>query len=85
MWIKTHRCFVRMKDPYLIDASSPSTYKSRHKKGYNKVKDSTEHTTKYRSKGNPTIKPWWARPKTQHQAPTLSSTDKTFSQNGHRV
>ena len=31
MWIKTHRCYVRMKDPYLIDASS-STYKSRYKK-----------------------------------------------------
>ena len=29
MWIKTHRCLVCMKDPKLINASSPRTYKSR--------------------------------------------------------
>ena len=28
MWIKTHRCLVCMKDPKLIKASSPRTYKS---------------------------------------------------------
>ena len=32
MWIKTHRCLVCMKDPKLINASSPRTYKSRYKK-----------------------------------------------------
>ena len=32
MWIKTHRCLVCMKDPLLINASSPRTYKSRYKK-----------------------------------------------------
>ena len=26
------RCLVRLKDPELIDVSSPSTYKSRYKK-----------------------------------------------------
>ena len=31
MWIKTHRCLVCMKDPSLIKASSPRTYKSRYK------------------------------------------------------
>ena len=35
MWIKTHRCLVCMKDPLLINASSPKTYKSR----YNLFKD----------------------------------------------
>ena len=28
MWIKTHRCLVSMKDPLLINASYPRTYKS---------------------------------------------------------
>ena len=32
MWIKTHRYLVCMKDPLLINASSPRTYKSRYKK-----------------------------------------------------
>ena len=32
MWIDKHRCLVCMKDPYLINASSPRTYKSRYKK-----------------------------------------------------
>ena len=32
MWIKTNRCLAHMKDPYLIDVSSPSKYKSRYKK-----------------------------------------------------
>ena len=32
MWIKTHRCLVCMKDPLLINASSPRTYESRYKK-----------------------------------------------------
>ena len=30
MWIKTHRYLVCMKDPYLINASSPKTYQSRY-------------------------------------------------------
>ena len=32
MWIKTHRCLVCMKGPYLINALSHRTYKSRYKK-----------------------------------------------------
>ena len=32
MWTKTNRCLIRMKDPYLIDASSPSTYTSTYMK-----------------------------------------------------
>ena len=32
MWIKTHRYLVCMKDPSLINASSPRTYKSRYNK-----------------------------------------------------
>ena len=32
MWIKTHRYLVCMKDPQLINASSPKTYKSRYNK-----------------------------------------------------
>ena len=39
MWIKTHRCLVCMKDPYLINASSPRTYKSRYKRRQSKDKD----------------------------------------------
>ena len=27
-----YRCLVRMKDPTLIDVSSPSTYRSKYKK-----------------------------------------------------
>ena len=32
MWIKTHRYLVCIKDPKLINASSPRTYKSRYNK-----------------------------------------------------
>ena len=32
MWIKTHRYLVCMKDPQLINVSSPKTYKSRYNK-----------------------------------------------------
>ena len=33
MWIKTHISSVRIGDPEHIDASSPSTYKSRYLRG----------------------------------------------------
>ena len=32
MWIETKRCLVCIKDPQLINVSSPSKYKSRYKK-----------------------------------------------------
>ena len=32
MWMKTHRYLVCMKDPKLINASSPRTYESRYNK-----------------------------------------------------
>ena len=38
---------VHMKDPQLTHDSSPSTYKSRHKRRSNNAKDSTVHTTEY--------------------------------------
>ena len=34
---------------------------------------------------NPTVKPWRARQQTQHQAPTISSIDKSLNRNCHRV
>ena len=45
MWIKTHRYLVCMKDPLLINASSPKTYKSRYNKGISKDRDSTVNKT----------------------------------------
>ena len=62
------------------DVSSPSTYQSRYmyKRRLNYDEDSTLHTTAYQSKRNPTIKPRWAQPKTQHQTQTLSSIDKSI-------
>ena len=52
MCIKTNKCLVRIKDPKLIDGSSPSTfkYKSRHKKRLSKDKEATVYTTEYPSK-----------------------------------
>ena len=32
MWIKMDRCLARMKDPLLIDKTSPFKYKSIYKK-----------------------------------------------------
>ena len=32
-WIKTNRCLVHVKDPWLIDVLSPSKFKSRYKRG----------------------------------------------------
>ena len=43
------------------------------------------HTTEYRSKRNPTVNPRLARPQTQHQAPAISSIDKSLSRSRHRV
>ena len=43
------------------------------------------YTTEYQSKRNPTAKPRWARPPTQHQALTLSSIDKSLRRSCHRV
>ena len=52
----------------------------------NRDKDSRVYvyTNEYTSKKNPTVKPRWAQPQTQHQAPTLSSIDKSLSQNRRR-
>ena len=47
--------------------------------------DSTVHKTEYRSKRNPTGKPPWAWQQPKHQAPTISSIDKSSSRNRHRV
>ena len=45
----------------------------------NKDKDSTVHTTEYRSKRNQTVTPWWAWQQTQHQVQTLSFIDKSLN------
>ena len=55
MLIKTHRYLVCMKEPLLINALSPRTYKSRYKIEKIKDNDSTLNKTEYRSKRNPTI------------------------------
>ena len=86
MWIKTQRCLVRMTDPHLVDASSPSPYKFKYKNGDKKDKYSTVHTTEYWSKRNPTVEPRWPCPKTIHQASALLAIDKFFlSRNRRRV
>ena len=54
------------------------------KRRWNKEKCSTVYTTVYQSKRNPTVKPRWAQPQTQHQAITLSSIDKSLSRNRQR-
>ena len=40
-------CLVCVKDPWLIDVSSPSKYKSRLKKRWNKDKNSTVNSSEY--------------------------------------
>ena len=62
MWIKTHRCLVRMKDPLIIDTSSPSKYKLGVKRRLNRY--------------NPRLKQRWAWLETWHQATNFSFTDK---------
>ena len=47
------------------------------KRRLSKDKDSTVNKTEYQSKRN--------HPKPKHQAPTISSIDKSFSWNRHRV
>ena len=48
-------------------------------------KDSTVNKIEYRSKRNPTGKSRWAWQQSTHQAPTISSIDKSLSRNRHRV
>ena len=55
------------------------------KRRQNKDKDSTVYTTEYRSKRNPTVKPQWAQLQTQHKVLTLSSIDKSLSQNSYSL
>ena len=43
------------------------------------------NTTDYRSKRNPKGKPRWAPQQPKHQAPTISSIDKSLSRNRHRI
>ena len=50
-----NRCLVRMNDRKLIDASSPSKYKSRYKRRCKKNNDSTVYTTEPWSKRNPIV------------------------------
>ena len=84
MWIKTHRYFVCMKDPYLINASSPRTYKSRYKKG-DKAKIRTQQLIKLNTRANEIQQVNPGRPHKQptHQAPTISSIDKSLSRIRH--
>ena len=44
-----------------------------------------ELSPEYWSKINPTIKPWRNRQQTHHQAPTISSIDKSLSRNLHSL
>ena len=47
-----------------------------YKKKINKDKDSTVHTTEYRSKRNPTVKPRWVRHQTQrHSGGTIIESE----------
>ena len=85
MWIKTHRYLVRIKEPYLINASSPRTYKSRYNKELKQRKGLTVNKTEYQSKRNPTGKPLWARQTAKASGHTISSIDKSLSRNRHRV
>ena len=55
------------------------------KRKQSKDKDSTVHNTEYRSKRNPTGKPGWAWKQPKHQAPTISSMDKSLCRNRHRA
>ena len=55
------------------------------KRRLSKDKDSTVNKTEYRSKRNPTGKPRWAWQQPKHQAPTISSRDKSLSRNRHGV
>ena len=50
-----------------------------------KIRTQQYKETECQSKGKSTVKPWMFWPKTPHQAPTLSSTDKSLSRNRHRA
>ena len=47
--------------------------------------DLTVNKSEYQTKRNPTGKPRWADKQPKHQAPTISSVDKSLSRNNHRV
>ena len=85
MWIKTHRYLVCMKDPLLINASSPKTYKSRYNKEIKQNKDSTVNKTECRSKRNQQVNHGGPDKQPKNQAPTISSIDKSLSRNRHIV
>ena len=48
------------------------------KRRENKYKDSRVYTPEYRCERNQTVKPWWARLQTQHQALTLSPIELVY-------
>ena len=85
MWIKTHRCLVCMKKNNLSMHHLLEQINQDMKRRYSKDKDSTVNKTEYQSKRNPTGKPRWAWQQPKHQAPTISSIDKSLSWNRHRV
>ena len=71
MWIKTYRYLVCMKDPLLINASSPKHINQDKSRRKSNDKDSTVNKTEYQSKRNPTGKPWWARQTAKASGPYL--------------
>ena len=73
MRIKIQRCLLRVKDPQLIDASSPSTHKPRYKK---EIEQGQGLNNMQLNNGANKI---------EHQAPTLPSIDKFPTKNCHRV
>ena len=75
-----------MKDPLLIHASSPRTYKSRYQKG-DKAKVRTQQYIKLNTGATEIqrVNPSGPANSQKHQAPTISSIDKFLSRNRHRV
>ena len=73
-----------MKDPILSMNHLLVHIDRDKKKEINKDKDSAVHTTEYGSK-QIQVKPRWAQRQTQHQAPIISSIDKSLNRYHHRV
>ena len=78
MWIMTHKCLVRIKDPHLINAPSPRTYKLRYKR----IRTQQYIKQNTRSKEIQQAKPGWpdnsqsTRPSPSHQqtSPQIGTT-----------
>ena len=88
MWIKTLKYWFAGKKTLNYQCIISQNIKNQDiTRRQNKDKDSIVNKTEYQSKRNPTGNPRGPdkQQKQKHQAPTISSIDKSLSRNRHRV